>query len=97
MSRRRRPTWSHVQDLPLALRATLDRVTKPLKVHEAEQEAAILRAIRAVRVQERVDYLVPVVCQAHPDLPLTAVFEAVALHTGLTAGHVRNLYYRPKE
>lgn len=97
MSRWRRPTWSHIQDLPEALRATIDSATRALREQEDQQEAAILRAIRAARAQERVDYLVPVIRRDHPELPLTAVFEAVALHTGLATGHVRNLYYHSKE
>lgn len=89
--------WSHLSDLPDSLRSALKA---EIERFEAEDEVVLQAAAAAIR-QARLSMRVPTMCKvlrsAHPELPKRKVFMAVALVTGISEGHVRDLFYSERK
>ena len=88
--------WAHLSDIPSDIRQVLEAETER---GEIEDKAIIRAAIEAMR-QARLAMRIPKMCLAlrgsHPELPKRRVFIAVALVTGISEGHVRDLYYQER-
>lgn len=89
--------WSHLADIPEELRKVLDA---ELEQGEIEDKALIATTVAAIR-QQRLAMRIPKMCRAlrvtHPELPKRKVFIAVALVTGISEGHIRDLYYAERK
>lgn len=85
--------WVHMSEIPSDVRTILDA---ELDRGETEDKAIIATTVTAIR-QSRLSMRIPKMCRALrvtlPELPKRRVFVAVALMTGLSEGHVRDLYY----
>ena len=86
--------WAHISELPEPLRRVLDREAAAAE-HEA---AAIIQAATASIRSTHLSASVPALCRAlrvhAPELNNREVFQAVSLRLGLSAPHVRDLFYR---
>ena len=71
-----------------------------LEQGEIEDKAIFAAALSAMR-HTRLTMRVPRICRAlrvsHPEIPKRKVFIAVALVTGLSQGHIRDLYYQERK
>lgn len=87
-------TWSHLSQLPETVRVALAEAEQPFRAEDEQLERATVRVLRQERLRSRI----PVLVQALLDrtVPLRRAIAAVALHTGLSEGHVRRLYYERK-
>jgi len=89
--------WAHMSEIPEELRRVLDA---ELEQGEVEDKALIAATLAAIR-QQRLTMRIPKMCRAlritHPELPKRKVFVAVALVTGISEGHIRDLYYAERK
>jgi|GEM_PF-3529674 len=85
--------WAHMSQIPDEVRKILDAELEQCEIEDKSIIAATVAAIR----QSRLTMRVPKMCRAlrvtHPELPKRKVFVAVSLMTGISKGHVRDLYY----
>ena len=89
--------WAHLGDIPPEVRQVMDA---ELQQGEIEDKAIFASALAAMR-QTRLSMRIPKICRAlrvsHPEIPKRKVFIAVALVTGLSEGHIRDLYYQERK
>jgi hypothetical protein len=84
--------WVHLSQVPEPVRLALSEAEKPFLDEDARLEAATLRALRQERLRARVSVLVRAAIEG--GLTTRSAIQVVELHTGLSAGHVRRLFYR---
>lgn len=84
--------YGHLSDLPEGVRAALRDAEAPLREEDARLEEATLRALRVERLRARVPILVRAALAQ--GLSLRDAFLVVEIHSGVSMGHIRRLFYR---
>ncbi len=85
--------WAHLNELPEEIRSVLSAEVKQGEVEDKALIAQTVATIKANRLQMRVPKLCRALRLAQPELAKRKVFIAVSLVTGISEGHVRDLYY----
>ena len=89
--------WAHLSEVPDEIRKVLEA---EIEAAEIEDKAIIHATVSAIR-SSRLAMRVPKMCRAlrlvSPEMPLRRVFVAVSLRTGLSEGHIRDLFYAERK
>lgn len=89
--------WCHLNELPPEIRDVLAAEIREAEESEQAMMAAALAAMRQASLAKRVPKLCQSLLLAQPDLRKRKVFLAVALVTGISEGHVRDLFYSERK
>lgn len=89
--------WAHLNELPQSIRDVLAAEIREAEESEQAMLAAALAAMRQASLAKRVPKMCQQLLNAQPDLRKRKVFSAVALVTGISEGHVRDLFYNGRK
>lgn len=89
--------WAHLNELPQEIREVLAAEIREAEESEQAMMAAAVAAMRQASLAKRVPKMCDQLLKAQPGLRKRKVFSAVALVTGISEGHVRDLFYKGKK
>ena len=89
--------WTTKGDIPDDLRQVLEAESERAEIENSALIASTIASIRTTRLTVTATKMCLALRSARPSLPKSKVFRAVALMTGLSEGHLRNLYYEDRK
>jgi len=85
--------WAHLSEIPAEIREVLDAEVREAEAEDQFLLTTALNAIRQAQMTKRVPNMCQKVLAAHPEMRKRKVFTAVSLVTGMSEGHIRDLFY----